>query len=113
MDVKTAFFYDLIRLTQFIHVRRPVGLTDADRPAVIRLRKCIFGLPHAPATFRAHSDATLRSYGFTPKISDPRLYGSLPVDDTEAYVVVHEYDFGIAASMPALMTKTVATIASV
>ena len=50
LDVKTAFLYGLIPLAQFIYMRRPAGLTDVDMPAVIRLRKCIYGLPHALAT---------------------------------------------------------------
>ena len=102
LDVKTAFLYGLIPLTQFIYMRRPAGLTDSDMPAVIRLRKCIYGLPHAPATFRNHSDATLRGFGFIPTVSDPRLYVRMLADGTKAYVAVHVDDFGIAASTPAL-----------
>ena len=74
LDVKTAFLYGVIPITQHIYMRRPAGLTDTDMPAVIRLQKCIYGLPHAPATFRNHSDTTLRSLGLTPTVSDPRLY---------------------------------------
>ena len=73
LDVKTAFFYGLIPLTQFIYMRHSAGLTDSDMPAVIRLHKCIYGLPHAPAMFRKHSDTSLRSFGFTPTVSGPRL----------------------------------------
>ena len=41
LDVKTAFLYGLIPITQFIFMRRPAGLTDADMPQIIRLQKCI------------------------------------------------------------------------
>ena len=84
LDVKTAFFYGLTPLKQFIYMHWPAGLTDADMPSIIRLRKCIYGLPHAPATFRNHSDVTLRSFGFTPTVSDPRLYVRILADDTKA-----------------------------
>ena len=52
LDVKTAFLYGDVPEGQYIYMRLPAGLTDADMPAVIRLRKCLYGLPHAPATFR-------------------------------------------------------------
>ena len=79
----------------------------------MRLRKCIYGLPHAPATFRQHSDTTLRSFGFTPTISDPRLYVRLLEDGTKAFVAVHVDDFGIAASTTALKEETMAAIRTV
>ena len=82
-------------------------------PAVIRLQKCIYGLPHVPATFRAHSDASLRSFGFTPTVSDPRLYVRLLEDGTKAYIAVHVDDFGIAASNIALKEEAIAAIKSV
>ena len=113
LDVKTAFLYGIIPLVQFIYMRRPAGLTDVDMPAVIRLRKCIYGLPHAPATFREHSDRNLRSFGFTPTVSDPRLYVRLLADGTKAYVAVHVDDFGIAASTPELKAETMAAIRTV
>ena len=109
LDVKTAFLYGLI----------PAGLTDADSPkqiitknmpTVIRLRKCSYGLPHAPATFREHIDTSPRSFGFTPIVSDPRLYLRLLAEGTKAYVAVHVDDVGIAASTPELNAETMAEI---
>ena len=108
LDVKTAFLYGILPLVQFIYMRRPAGLTDADMPLVIQLRKCIYGLPHAPATFREHSDRNIRSFGFTPTVSDPRLYVRLLADGTKAYIAVHVDDFGIAASTPELKAETMA-----
>ena len=35
----------------YINMRRPAWLTDTDIPAIKRLRECLYGLPHAPATF--------------------------------------------------------------
>ena len=94
-------------------MRRPAGLTDADMPAVIRLRKCLYGLPHAPATFRKHSDAVLRSLNFTPTVSDPRLYVKLNGDGTKVYIAVHVDDFGIAANNKTLMKEAIAQIKSI
>ena len=112
LDVKTAFLYGDVPEAQFIYMRRPSGLTDADMPAIIRLHKCIYGMAHAPATFRAHSDGVLRSMGLAPTISDPRLYVRIYDDGTKVYVAVHVDDFGIAASTVAQKTETMAAIRS-
>ena len=82
-------------------------------PAEIRLRKCLYGLPHAPSTFRKHSDAVLRSLDFTPTVSDPRLYVKLNGDGTKVYIAVHVDDFGIAASNKSLMKEAIAQIKSI
>ena len=94
-------------------MRRPAGLTDSDMPAVIRLRKCMYGLLHAPATFRADSDDDLRSQGFTPTVSDPRLYVRLYDNGTKVYVAVHVDDSGIATSTTVLKNETMAAIQEV
>ena len=113
LDVKTAFLYGSIPDDQYIYMRRPAGLADSYMPAVIRLRKCLYGLPHAPATFRAHSDEVLRSRGYTPTVSDPRIYVRLNDDGTKVYVAVHVDDFGIAASNIALKLEAMAAIQEV
>ena len=94
-------------------MRRPADLTDADMPAVIRLLKCLYGLPHAPATFRKHSDAVLRSLHYAPTVSDSRHYVKINVDDTKVYIAVHVDDFGIAASNKSLMKEAIAQIESI
>ena len=66
------------------------------------IEKCIYELPHAPTAFRKHSDAILRSFGFSPTVSEPRLYVRMLADGTKASVTVHVDGFGIAASTPAL-----------
>ena len=55
-------------------MRRPTGLTDIDMPPVVRLNKCIYGIPMASAQFREHSDSTLRSLGFLPLASYTCVY---------------------------------------
>ena len=79
-----------------------------NQQAVIRLRKCIYGLLHAPATFRKHIDAVLRGIDFTPTVSDPRMYVKLCGDGTKVYIAVHVVDFGIAASNKTLMKEAIA-----
>ena len=78
--------------------------------AIIRLRKRLYGLPHAPATSRKHSDAALRSRGYTPTVSDPRLYVKINFDGTKVYSAVQVDDLGIAASTKALVKKIVTQI---
>ena len=55
-------------------MRRPKGITDAQMPAIMRLRKCIYGLPQASRYFNDHLSATLLSDGFKRLISDPQIY---------------------------------------
>ena len=73
-DVNSAFLYGEIPGHQWIYMRRPSGLTDADMPPIVRLLKSIYGLPMASAKFREHSDTTLKNMGFIPTVSDPRIY---------------------------------------
>jgi hypothetical protein len=73
VDIKTAFLYGDLK-SEVIYMRRPPGLTDEDMPAIVMLRKCIYGLPQASNRFREHSDKTLRKDGFVPLISDPCVY---------------------------------------
>jgi hypothetical protein len=70
IDVPAAILYPSIPKDGPIYMRRPTGLTDTDMPQVVRLNKCIYGLPMASAKFREHSDKTLRSLGFSPLASD-------------------------------------------
>ena len=102
VDVRTAFLYPSIPKDEPIYMRRPNGLTDTDMPPVVRLNKCIYGLPMASAKFREHSDKTLRSLGFSPLASDTCVYQQRYPSGDVAYILVHVDDFGIAASTPAL-----------
>ena len=93
LDVKTAFLYAPVPTGQTILMRRPTGLSDTDMPEYVSLNKCLYGLPMAPAQFRAHSDSTLRSHGFLPLVSDPRIYIKLLPTGDKLYVLVHVDDF--------------------
>jgi hypothetical protein len=102
VDVRTAFLYPTIPADEPIYMRRPTGLTDADMPPVVRLNKCIYGLPMASAQFREHSDSTLRSLGFVPLASDTCVYQQRYPSGEVAYILVHVDDFGIAATTSTL-----------
>jgi len=102
VDVRTAFLYPTIPADEPIYMRRPTGLTDADMPLVVRLNKCIYGLPMASAQFREHSDSTLRSLGFVPLASDTCVYQQHYPSGEVAYILVHVDDFGIAATTSTL-----------
>ena len=51
-------------------------------PPMMRLRKCLYGLPHAPATFRAHIDEVLR---IISTVSDQRSYVRLHDDGIKVF----------------------------
>ena len=74
VDVKTAFLYPPLPESEVIFMRRPKGITDDQMPAIMRLRKCIYGLPQASRYFNDHLSATLLSDGFKRLISDPQIY---------------------------------------
>eukprot|EP00607_Mallomonas_marina_P008932 CAMPEP_0182421592 /NCGR_PEP_ID=MMETSP1167-20130531/6995_1 /TAXON_ID=2988 /ORGANISM="Mallomonas Sp, Strain CCMP3275" /LENGTH=545 /DNA_ID=CAMNT_0024598843 /DNA_START=210 /DNA_END=1847 /DNA_ORIENTATION=+ len=92
-DVKTAFLNSPIPPDQYIYMRRPVGLLDDQMPQIVRLRKCLYGLPMAPAAFRKHSDEALKGMGFTPTVSDPNVYIRQDIDRSYSYILVHVDDF--------------------
>ena len=64
IDVKTAFLYPPLPDSEVIFMRRPKGIRDDQMPAIMRLRKCIYGLPQASRYFNDHLSATLLSDGF-------------------------------------------------
>ena len=88
LDVKTAFLYAPVPTGQSILMRRPNGLSDEDMPECVSLNKFLYGLPMAPAQFCEHSDTSLRTHGFAPLISDPRIYMKL-LPDGETYMFLY------------------------
>lgn len=95
VDVKTAFLYPPLKPDEIIYMRRPKGLTDADMPAIVRLKKCVYGLPQASAYFRAHSDATLRAFGAVPTPEVDCVYTFDAPDGARVYICAHVDDFGL------------------
>jgi len=95
VDVKTAFLYPPLKPGELIYMRRPKGLTDADMPAVVRLTKCVYGLPQASAYFRAHSDSTLRAFGALPTPEDDCVYTYDDPSGARVYICAHVDDFGL------------------
>ncbi len=68
---------------------RPTGLTDEHMPPVVRLRKCLYGLPMASAIFKEHCKKVLIDIRFRATISDPGLY--LKQLDSGEYVYINMY----------------------
>jgi hypothetical protein len=97
-DVHTAFLHGELPADQDIGMYRPSGLDDSHMPPVVQLKKCLYGLPMAPAKFREHNDGVLRGMGFTALVSDPRVYYKQFPDGDEAIIMVHVDDMGIACS---------------
>ena len=95
VDVKTAFLYPPLKPDEIIYMRRPKGLSDSDMPPVVRLKKCVYGLPQASAYFRAHSDATLRAFGAMPTPEDDCVYTYDAPDGARVFICAHVDDFGL------------------
>jgi hypothetical protein len=107
-DVRTAFLYGEVPANQDIYMSRPTGLTDADMPPVVRLRKCLYGLPMASAMFKAHCNKVLIDMGFRATISDPGLYLKQLDSGQYVYIFVHVDDFGIISPTTAIGTEIMA-----
>ena len=107
-DVRTAFLYGEVPANQDIYMSRPTGLTDADMPPVVRLRKCLYGLPMASAMFKEHCNKVLIDMGFRATISDPGLYLKQLDSGQYVYIFVHVDDFGIISPTTAIGTEIMA-----
>ena len=94
IDVKTAFLHSPLKSDEIIYMRRPPGLTDEHMPEIVRLRKCIYGMPQASAYFHAHSDKVLRSFGCVPIPEDDCVY-KLEINNETVFILKHVDDFGI------------------
>ena len=104
-DVRTAFLYGEVPANQDIYMSRPTGLTDAHMPSVVRLRKCLYGLPMASAMFKEHCNKVLIDMGFRATISDPGLYLKQLDSGQYVYIFVHVDDFGIISPTTAIGTE--------
>ena len=94
VDVKTAFLNAPLNPGEIIYMRRPAGLTDEHMPSLVRLKKCIYGMPQASAYFHEHSDKVLRSFNCNPIPEDDCVY-KLVINGETAFVLKHVDDFGI------------------
>ena len=104
-DVRTAFLYGEVPANQDIYMSRPTGLTDKDMPSIVRLRKCLYGLPMASAMFKEHCNKVLLDMGFRATISDPGLYLKQLDSGQYVYIFVHVDDFGIISPTTAIGTE--------
>ena len=73
-DVKTAFLHPELKLGEDIYLRRPPGASDDVMPAIVKLQKCLYGLPQASKYFDEHFSSVLFSLGFKRCISDAQLF---------------------------------------
>jgi hypothetical protein len=69
-DVKTAFLYPSLKPEEFIYLRRPNGSDNTIMPAIVQLKKCLYGLPQASKYFDEHLSSVLINIGFKRLISD-------------------------------------------
>jgi hypothetical protein len=89
-------------------MRRPKGITDDQMPAIMRLRKCIYGLPQASRYFNDHLSATLLSNGFKRLISDPQIYIKV-IDDKKIICSTHVDDLLCAATRNTTLLQDMST----
>jgi hypothetical protein len=101
LDVKTAFLYS--DLHEEIYMRRPPGLTDKHMPALVRLRKCIYGLKQAANAWRKHLHDSLVSLGFHACVSDSCVYIKVLSDGSIIQLATHVDDVLIIASSQSLI----------
>jgi hypothetical protein len=95
-DVKTAFLYPELKQGENIFLRRPAGVSDDTLPPIVKLLKCIYGLPQASKYFDNHFSAVLYDIGFTRCISDDQLFILRRADDY-VYLLKHVDDVLMAA----------------
>jgi hypothetical protein len=114
-DVRTAFLYGEVPANQDIYICRPIGLTDADMPPVVRLRKCLYGLPMASAMFKEHCNKVVikNIMGFRATISDPGLYLKQLDSGKYVYIFVHVDDFGIISPTTAIGTEIMSEMSKI
>jgi hypothetical protein len=98
-DVRTAFLYGEDPANQDIYMSRPTGIIDEHMPSVVRLRKCLYGLPIASAMFKEHCYKVLIDMGFRATKSDPGLYLKQLDSGQYVYIFVHVDDIGIISPL--------------
>jgi len=102
VDIKGAFLYSPLKPGEDIYMRRPPGLTDLHMPKIVKLKKCLYGMPQASAYFHEHSDKYLRSFGCIPTPEDDCCY-TLDYMGHRAIIKKHVDDFGLLSKSRALL----------
>ena len=96
-DVKTAFLYPSLKPEEFIYLRRPNGADDNIMPAIVKLQKCLYGLPQASKYFDDHLSTVLLSIGLTRLITDSEVF-VLSRDDEQVILTKHVDDILLAGT---------------
>ena len=105
-DIKTAFLYPSLKENEDIYLRRPAGATDEIMPPIVKLLKCVYGLPQASKYFDEHLSATLLKLGFSRCISDNQLF-LLRRGNDFVYLLKHVDDCLLAAARNSKLLCTV------
>uniref|UniRef100_A0A0A1WIR6 Retrovirus-related Pol polyprotein from transposon TNT 1-94 n=1 Tax=Zeugodacus cucurbitae TaxID=28588 RepID=A0A0A1WIR6_ZEUCU len=73
MDVSTAYLNS--DLHEVVYMKQPEGFVDKKFPQrVLKLNKALYGLKQSGREWNMKLDEVLKSFGFTPCISDPCVY---------------------------------------
>jgi hypothetical protein len=96
MDVKSVFLYDNLKKEVYVH--QPLGFAIPGKEGkVLRLRKALYGLRHAPRAWNAKLDSTLKRMGFMPSPHEATIY-RLGNGENALLVVVYIDDFVITGA---------------
>ena len=70
-DICQAFLYSDLKPNEEIYMRSPHGVPESPMPKIVKLNKCIYGLPQASAFFQEHlSGHLINTLGFIQLKSD-------------------------------------------
>ena len=96
-DIKTAFPYSDLQPNEDIYLRRPTGFTDNIMPHIVKLKKCLYGVPQASKYFDGHLSSDLLAMAFIRCISDAEVF-SLPRGGKQVIMSKHVDDCLLAAT---------------
>ena len=95
--MKTAFLYPSLKPEEFIYLRRPNGADNSIMPAIVQLKKCLYGLPQASKYFGEHLSSVLINIGFKRLISDSEVF-TLTRGSEQVILTKHVDDILLAAT---------------
>ena len=96
-DIATAFLHPYLKSDEIIYMRSPHGVPETIMPKIVKLSKCMYGLPQASAYFKKHLDDNLIKLGFTQLQSDSCVFIKR-VDDDFIIISTHVDDMGVISN---------------
>ena len=106
-DICQAFLYSDLKPNEEIYMKSPPGVPESLMPKIVKLDKCIYGLPQASAYFQEHLTSNLLKIGFKKLISDQCVFIK-NILNTQEFIIIstHVDDLGVIASSQKLIDNT-------